>query len=64
MEMKPAQLPHPPFFYAVPTPDGAVWPAQNGINIVGGGSVVRVREISDRFRAEWTAARNALETIR
>jgi alkanesulfonate monooxygenase SsuD/methylene tetrahydromethanopterin reductase-like flavin-dependent oxidoreductase (luciferase family) len=63
MEMKPAQLPHPPFFYAVPTPDGAVWPAQNGINIVGGGSVERVREISDRFRAEWTAAGNTPETI-
>jgi alkanesulfonate monooxygenase SsuD/methylene tetrahydromethanopterin reductase-like flavin-dependent oxidoreductase (luciferase family) len=63
MEMKPAQLPHPPFFYAVPTPDGAVWPAQNGINIVGGGPVERVREISDRFRAEWTAAGNTSETI-
>jgi alkanesulfonate monooxygenase SsuD/methylene tetrahydromethanopterin reductase-like flavin-dependent oxidoreductase (luciferase family) len=63
MEMKPAQLPHPPFFYAVPTPDGAVWPAQNGINIVGGGSVERVREISDRFRTEWTAAGNTPETI-
>jgi alkanesulfonate monooxygenase SsuD/methylene tetrahydromethanopterin reductase-like flavin-dependent oxidoreductase (luciferase family) len=63
MELKPAQLPHPPFFYAVPMPDGAVWPAQNGINIVGGGSVERVREISDRFRAEWTAAGNPPETI-
>jgi len=31
VEMKPAQLPHPPFFYAVPVPEGAVWPAQNGI---------------------------------
>jgi alkanesulfonate monooxygenase SsuD/methylene tetrahydromethanopterin reductase-like flavin-dependent oxidoreductase (luciferase family) len=63
MEMTPAQLPHPPFFYAVPVPEGAVWPAQNGINIVGGGPVERVREISDRFRAEWAAAGNLPENI-
>jgi alkanesulfonate monooxygenase SsuD/methylene tetrahydromethanopterin reductase-like flavin-dependent oxidoreductase (luciferase family) len=63
MPIKPAQRPHPPFFYAVPMPDGAVWPAQNGINIVGGGPVERVREISDRFRAEWTATGNAPEAI-
>jgi alkanesulfonate monooxygenase SsuD/methylene tetrahydromethanopterin reductase-like flavin-dependent oxidoreductase (luciferase family) len=63
IEMKPAQPPHPPFFYAVPMPEGAVWPAQNGINIVGGGPVAKVREISDRYRAEWTAAGNTLETI-
>src|ERR1700760_4335363 len=63
IELKPAQLPHPPFFYAVPVPEGAVWPAQNGINIVGGGPVAKVREISDRFRAEWAAAGNAPETV-
>ena len=37
VEIKPAQLPHPPFWYAVPTPEGAVWPAENGINVVCGG---------------------------
>ena len=63
VEMKPAQLPHPPFFYAVPVPEGAVWPAQNGINIVCGGPVPKVREISDRYRAEWAAAGNAPESI-
>jgi alkanesulfonate monooxygenase SsuD/methylene tetrahydromethanopterin reductase-like flavin-dependent oxidoreductase (luciferase family) len=63
IEMKPAQLPHPPFFYAVPAPEGAVWAAHHGINIVGGGPVARVREISDRFRAEWAAAGNSSETI-
>jgi len=56
IEMKPAQLPHPPFWYAVPVPDGAVWPAQNNINIVCAGPVARVREITDRYRAEWMAA--------
>jgi alkanesulfonate monooxygenase SsuD/methylene tetrahydromethanopterin reductase-like flavin-dependent oxidoreductase (luciferase family) len=59
IEMKPAQLPHPPFWYAVPVPDGAVWPAQNNINIVCAGPVARVREITDRYRAEWMAAGNS-----
>src|ERR1700749_1973436 len=26
IDMKPAQRPHPPLWYAVPVPDGAVWP--------------------------------------
>ena len=57
--MKPAQLPHPPLWYAVPVPEGAAWPAQNAINIVCGGPLPRVREITDRYRAEWAAAGNA-----
>ena len=36
-------------------PEGAAWPAQNRINIVCGGPLPRVREITDRYRAEWTA---------
>jgi alkanesulfonate monooxygenase SsuD/methylene tetrahydromethanopterin reductase-like flavin-dependent oxidoreductase (luciferase family) len=39
----------------VPLPDGAAWPAQHAINIVCGGPVARVREITDRYRAEWAA---------
>jgi len=54
--IKPRQQPHPPFFYAVPMAEGAVWPAQNGIHIVAGGSVATVRAISDRFRLEWSSA--------
>jgi alkanesulfonate monooxygenase SsuD/methylene tetrahydromethanopterin reductase-like flavin-dependent oxidoreductase (luciferase family) len=56
IEMKPMQRPHPPLWYAVPVPDGAVWPAQHRINIVCGGPLVRVREITDRYRAAWAAA--------
>jgi alkanesulfonate monooxygenase SsuD/methylene tetrahydromethanopterin reductase-like flavin-dependent oxidoreductase (luciferase family) len=63
IEMKSAQLPHPPFWYAVPTPEGAVWPAQNGINIVCGGPVAKVREIAERYHAEWVAAGNAPDDI-
>jgi alkanesulfonate monooxygenase SsuD/methylene tetrahydromethanopterin reductase-like flavin-dependent oxidoreductase (luciferase family) len=59
IEIRPAQLPHPPFWYAVPVPEGAVWPAQNRINVVCGGPIPKVREITDRYRAEWAAVRNA-----
>ena len=55
IEMKPLQRPHPPLWYAVPVPDGAAWPAQNQINIVCAGPLVRVREITDRYRAAWAA---------
>jgi alkanesulfonate monooxygenase SsuD/methylene tetrahydromethanopterin reductase-like flavin-dependent oxidoreductase (luciferase family) len=63
IEMKPAQLPHPPFWYAVPVPEGAVWPAQNRINVVCGGPLPRVREITDRYRAEWAASGNSPDDI-
>jgi alkanesulfonate monooxygenase SsuD/methylene tetrahydromethanopterin reductase-like flavin-dependent oxidoreductase (luciferase family) len=63
MEIKPAQLPHPPFWYAVPVPEGAAWPAQNKINIVCAGPVAKVREITDRYRAECAAAGNSSDDI-
>jgi alkanesulfonate monooxygenase SsuD/methylene tetrahydromethanopterin reductase-like flavin-dependent oxidoreductase (luciferase family) len=63
IEIKPAQLPHPPFWYAVPVPEGAAWPAQNKINIVCAGPVAKVREITDRYRAEWAAAGNSPDDI-
>ena len=63
IDIKPAQLPHPPLWYAVPVPEGAVWPAQNAINIVCGGPLPRVREITDRYRAEWAAARRQAEQL-
>jgi alkanesulfonate monooxygenase SsuD/methylene tetrahydromethanopterin reductase-like flavin-dependent oxidoreductase (luciferase family) len=63
MEIKPAQLPHPPFWYAVPVPEGAAWPAQNNINVVCGGPVAKVREITDRYRAEWASIGNSPDTI-
>jgi alkanesulfonate monooxygenase SsuD/methylene tetrahydromethanopterin reductase-like flavin-dependent oxidoreductase (luciferase family) len=56
VEMKPLQRPRPPMWYAVGSPDSVVWPAQNGLNVVCGGPVSRVRAISDRFREERAAA--------
>lgn len=63
IEMRPAQLPHPPFWYAVPVPDGAAWPAQNALHIVCAGPLPHVRAITDRYRAEWAAAGNASDNI-
>lgn len=56
VEMKPLQWPHPPMWYAVGSPDSAVWPARNGVNVVCGGPVSRVRATSDRYREERAAA--------
>jgi alkanesulfonate monooxygenase SsuD/methylene tetrahydromethanopterin reductase-like flavin-dependent oxidoreductase (luciferase family) len=47
----------------VPVPESAVWPAQNRINIVCGGPLQRVREITDRYRAEWVAAGNSPDQL-
>src|SRR4051794_9881089 len=33
MERNPAHLHHPPLWYAVPVPEGVIWPAQNKINV-------------------------------
>jgi alkanesulfonate monooxygenase SsuD/methylene tetrahydromethanopterin reductase-like flavin-dependent oxidoreductase (luciferase family) len=63
IDLKPAQQPHPPLWYAVPVPEGAAWPARSGINIVCGGPVSRVREITDRYRSEWHAAGRSLDTL-
>ena len=54
--LKPLQQPQPPMWYAVATPDSVVWPARNAVNIICGGPVDRVRAISDRYRAEASAA--------
>jgi alkanesulfonate monooxygenase SsuD/methylene tetrahydromethanopterin reductase-like flavin-dependent oxidoreductase (luciferase family) len=63
IDLQPAQLPHPPLWYAVPLPEGAVWPAQNRINVVCGGPLMRVREITHRYRAEWAAAGHAPDEL-
>jgi len=63
VDLKPAQLPHPPLWYAVPLPGGAAWPAHNGINIVCGGPLSRAREITDRYRSEWRAAGRSFDAL-
>jgi alkanesulfonate monooxygenase SsuD/methylene tetrahydromethanopterin reductase-like flavin-dependent oxidoreductase (luciferase family) len=63
VEIEPLQRPHPPFWYAVPVPEGAAWPAQNRIIIVCGGTLAKVRDIADRYRAEWANAGHSPEDI-
>jgi len=63
IDIKPLQLPHPPLWYAVPVPEGAAWPAQHRINVVCGGPLARVREITDRYRAEWATAGNPPDAL-
>ncbi|WP_027582394.1 LLM class flavin-dependent oxidoreductase [Bradyrhizobium sp. Ai1a-2] len=63
VSLKPLQRPRPPLWYAVSAPEGAAWPAENAINIVCGGPVQRVREITDRYRAEWATAGRTQETL-
>ena len=52
LSVRPYQKPHPPIWYAAGSPDSAVWPARNGINLICAGPLERVRAISDRYRAE------------
>jgi alkanesulfonate monooxygenase SsuD/methylene tetrahydromethanopterin reductase-like flavin-dependent oxidoreductase (luciferase family) len=59
VEMQPLQKPRPQMWYALASPDSAVWPAQQGMNVVCGGAVARVRAISDRYREEWSKAGHA-----
>jgi alkanesulfonate monooxygenase SsuD/methylene tetrahydromethanopterin reductase-like flavin-dependent oxidoreductase (luciferase family) len=53
--LRPVQRPHPPLWYGVAKPEGTVWAAQNGVNIVCNGSAATVRAVTDRYRAEWRA---------
>ncbi len=50
--MKPLQQPHPPMWYAAATADSVAWPARQGMNILCGGPVAKVRHLSERYRAE------------
>jgi alkanesulfonate monooxygenase SsuD/methylene tetrahydromethanopterin reductase-like flavin-dependent oxidoreductase (luciferase family) len=52
MILRPLQQPHPPLWYATAYPDSAVWPAQQGINIVTLGHRSNIRAITGRYRAE------------
>lgn len=54
--MRPRQQPHPPLWYACATPEAAVWPARNAVNVVCNAPAGRVAEIVARYRAEWAEA--------
>ena len=52
---KPFQKPMPKMWYAAASPESAVWPARQSINLVCGGPPARVRSTTDRYRAEHAA---------
>lgn len=56
VEIHPLQRPQPPQWYALASPDSTVWPARNGVHVLCGGPVARIRTVTDRYRAEWHAA--------
>jgi len=57
--MHPLQKPHPPLWYGVGAVEGVAWCVKNNVNAVVNGPLARVREITDRYRAEWAAAGHA-----
>lgn len=61
--LRPLQQPHPPLWYACATPEAAVWPARNAVNIVCNAPVPRVAEILARYRSEWMAAGRPAATL-
>ncbi len=61
--MQPLQRPHPPLWYGVGNVDGVAWCVQNRVNAVVNGPLPRVREMTDRYRAEWAAAGHPAATL-
>ena len=61
--MHPVQKPHPPLWYGVGNIEGVAWCVQNKVNAVVNGPLARVREITDRYRAEWAAAGNPADRM-
>jgi alkanesulfonate monooxygenase SsuD/methylene tetrahydromethanopterin reductase-like flavin-dependent oxidoreductase (luciferase family) len=56
LSVRPVQRPHPPVWYAAASPETAVWPAQQGMHLVSGGPVEKIRAVTDRFRSEFRKA--------
>lgn len=58
MALTPKQRPHPPIWYGVAAPHGAIWPAEQGINIISNAPCAVAREATDHYRATWQAGNN------
>ncbi|MBV9825197.1 MAG: LLM class flavin-dependent oxidoreductase [Alphaproteobacteria bacterium] len=51
--MKPVQQPYPSLWYGIGRPESIRWAAEQGANIVARRPIPAVRQITDRYRAEW-----------
>jgi alkanesulfonate monooxygenase SsuD/methylene tetrahydromethanopterin reductase-like flavin-dependent oxidoreductase (luciferase family) len=56
MILAPVQKPHPPLWYGLVRPEGAVWAAREKINVLVNGPVPRVAPLVARYKQEWAAA--------
>jgi alkanesulfonate monooxygenase SsuD/methylene tetrahydromethanopterin reductase-like flavin-dependent oxidoreductase (luciferase family) len=63
IEMTCVQQPHPPLWVGLAKAASAVAPAQHGINVVSSGTNKEVREVTDRYRAEWRGSPSALPLV-
>jgi alkanesulfonate monooxygenase SsuD/methylene tetrahydromethanopterin reductase-like flavin-dependent oxidoreductase (luciferase family) len=63
IEMTTVQRPHPPLWVGIAHTASAVWPAANGVNVVSSGTNAEVREVTDRYRAEWRGSPSAMPCV-
>ena len=59
--VQPVQKPHPPLWYGLVRPEGAVWAAKNKVNVVVNGPLPRIAPLVARYRDEWRTAHGAAE---
>ncbi len=55
MTLGPAQKPHPPLWYGTASPEAAAWAAEHRVNVISNQVPLRVRAITDAYRAAWAA---------
>lgn len=64
MILNPAQKPHPPLWYGLVRPEGAVWAAKEKINVLVNGPVPRVAPLVERYKQEWAAVHGGALTTK
>jgi alkanesulfonate monooxygenase SsuD/methylene tetrahydromethanopterin reductase-like flavin-dependent oxidoreductase (luciferase family) len=52
MELQPKQRPNPPFWYGVSSPESLMLAARRGMNMVGGGPIPVLKELTAAYREE------------
>ena len=63
LAVRPFQRPHPPIWYASASPESAVWPAENGYNVIAGGPIERVASVAAGYREAFAKAHPNAETM-
>ena len=63
IELEPVQQPHPPLWYGLARPEGLPWVVANRVNIVCNGPPALVRQVTDGYRRDWTAAGHGADML-